>query len=135
MTARPEVAVGAIVVDADDLLLVRRRNPPAAGTWSLPGGRVERGEALAEAVVRELAEETGMEGVCGELVGWSELIDEHHHTLILDFWAHLLARTEPVADTDAVDARWVPLGDVADMALAPGLAEFLYDHEVIATFT
>ena len=132
---RPSVAVGAVVVDNDDLLLVRRALPPAAGTWSVPGGRVEAGETLAEAVVRELEEETGQEGACGELVGWTELLDEDHHAVVLDFRVHLLERRPLHAGDDAADARWVPLGDVAEMHLAPGLAEFLHDHDVIATIT
>ena len=65
----PQVCVGAVVVDADRLLMIRRGHGPAAGRWSVPGGRVQAGELLAEAVVRELGEETGVEGVCGELVG------------------------------------------------------------------
>lgn len=133
--SRPEVAVGAILIEDDDLLLVRRARPPAAGLWSLPGGRVERGETMVEAVVREVAEETGLECVCGEMVGWSEVIDDDHHFVILDFRAHLLERADPVAGDDAADARWVRLGDVAEMRLVPGLAEFLHDHQVIETFT
>ncbi len=133
--SRPTVAVGAVVVDAEELLLVRRARPPAAGTWSVPGGRVEAGETLAEAVVRELAEETGLEGACGELVGWTELLDDEHHAVVLDFWVHLMERTPLAAGDDAAEARWVPLGDVAEMRLAPGLAEFLHDHHVIATIT
>lgn len=131
----PAVCVGVVVVDADDLLLVRRGHNPAAGTWSVPGGRVEAGETLAEAVVRELAEETGLEGVCGELLGWSELVDEEDPVVILDFHATLLERAEPVAGDDATEARWVALGDVASYDLAPGLAEFLHDHGVIPTIT
>jgi mutator protein MutT len=132
----PTLAVGAIVVDDDRLLLVRRGHGPAAGTWSVPGGRVEAGETLAEAVVRELAEETGVEGVCGELMGWSELLDEPDtHLVILDFRVTVMEATPPVAGDDATEARWVPLGDVAELALAPGLAEFLHDNQVIETIT
>jgi mutator protein MutT len=132
---RPTVAVGAIVIEGDDLLLVRRARPPAVGTWSIPGGRVERGETLAEAIVRELHEETGVEGACGEMVGWSEVIDRGHHAVILDFRVHLFERVEPIAGDDASAARWVPLGDVTELHLAPGLAEFLHDHGIIPTIT
>lgn len=131
----PQVCVGAVVVDDDRLLLIQRNSEPAAGSWSLPGGRVESGETLHEAVVRELAEETGLEGVCGELVGWSELMDEHRHHVILDFWVTVLEASDPCAGTDAADCRWVPLADVAELSLAPGLAEFLHDHGVLATIT
>ncbi|MHB1912084.1 MAG: NUDIX domain-containing protein, partial [Acidimicrobiales bacterium] len=65
---RPEVCVGAVVVDDDRLLLIRRGHGPAAGEWSVPGGRVEAGETLAEAVVREVLEETGLEIVCDDLL-------------------------------------------------------------------
>ena len=139
--SRPVVAVGAIVVDDGRLLLVRRGHGPAAGAWAIPGGRVERGETLVEAVTRELREETGIEGVCGPLVGFAEMLpaDGHEgddgHFVMLDFEVSLLESAEPVAASDATAARWVPLVDVADLALAPGLAEFLHDHDIIATIT
>lgn len=133
MTARPEVCVGAIVVDDGRLLLIRRGHGPAAGSWSVPGGRVEPGETLAEAVVRELAEETGLEGVCDRLVGWVERIGEDHHYVILDFAVTLLEAAPPVAGHDAAEAAWVPLDEVAEQPLVDGLAEFLHEHGVIPT--
>jgi 8-oxo-dGTP diphosphatase len=132
---RPQVCVGAVAVDADRLLLVRRGHGPAAGTWSIPGGRVEPGELLAEAVVRELLEETGVEGVCGELVGWAERFTEEDHYVILDFRVAVLEDTNPVAGDDAAEARWVPVVDVAELDLADGLAEFLHEHGLIPTIT
>ena len=71
----PRSRVGAVVVGDGELLMIRRGHGPAGGTWSLPGGRVERGETAAEAVVREVGEETGLEGVCGPFLGWAELIE------------------------------------------------------------
>lgn len=123
--------MGAIVVDAGDLLLIRRGRGPAAGEWSVPGGRVEPGETLAEAVVRELAEETGLEGVCDRLVGWVERIGADRHLVILDFLVTLLERRLPVAGDDAAQAAWVPLPDVAELALVEGLAEFLHEHGIL----
>jgi 8-oxo-dGTP diphosphatase len=134
----PIVAVGAVVVDDDRLLLVRRGHGPAAGTWAVPGGRVRPGETLAEAVTRELREETGLEGVCGGLIGLVELLpvdDGDRHLVVLDHEVTLLESAEPTAGDDAAEARWVDLGDVAEMRLAPGLAEFLHDHGIIATIT
>ena len=131
----PEICVSAVVVDDDRLLLVRRGRGLAQGTWAIPGGRVCGGEMLAEAVVRELLEETGIEGVCGNLIGVIELLDDGPHQVVLGYDVTLMEAVDPVAGDDAAEARWVPLSDVADFALAPGLAEFLHDNHVIATIT
>ena len=128
---RPEVCVGAIAVDEGRLLLVRRGRGPAAGAWSVPGGRLEAGETLAEAVLRELAEETGLEGVCDELVGWVERMGPDHHYVILDFAVTVLEPREPRAGDDAAEAEWVPLDEVAHRRLAEGLAEFLHEHGIV----
>jgi 8-oxo-dGTP diphosphatase len=90
---------------------------------------------VAEAVTRELREETGLEGVCGELVGWVERFDDDQHYVILDFEVTVFEREPLVAGDDAAEARWVPLHDVAELALVDGLAEFLHDHEIIDTIT
>jgi len=130
---RPEVCVGAVVVDDDRLLMIRRGHGPAAGTWSVPGGRVERGETVAEAVVRELREEAGVDGLCGQFIGWVESISDDHHVVIMDFRVDLLEHALPTAGDDAAEAAWVPLSDVAQRRLAPGLAQFLHDHGIIDT--
>ena len=123
------------MVDADRLLLVRRGRGPAAGEWSVPGGRVEAGETLAEAVLREVAEETGLDGVCDELIGWVERISDEHHFVILDFRVSVLGPAEPVAGSDAAEAAWVPLSEVAELRLVDGLAEFLHEHGILDVIT
>ncbi len=134
---RPELCVGAIAIHDGRLLLIRRGHGPAAGEWSVPGGRLETGELVAEAVVRELREETGLEGVCGELVGWVERIDPEgdFHFVILDFEVTVLDDTEPVAGDDAAEAAWIPLDQVVDRRLTEGLAEFLHDRGIIDVIT
>ena len=131
----PILGVGAVVVDHDRLLLVRRGRAPALGEWSVPGGKVELGEALAEAVTRELREETGLEGVCGPLLGWGERIEPDAHHVILDFEVTLLGGDQAVAGDDAAEVAWVELHEVAELHLVDGLAELLRDHGIIATFT
>ncbi|MGH9187118.1 MAG: NUDIX hydrolase [Acidimicrobiales bacterium] len=130
---RPEVCVGAVAVDDGRILLVQRGHGPSAGEWSVPGGRVERGETLAQAVVRELDEETGLEAVCGELIGWVERIGDDHHFVILDFSVTVFDPRDPEAGDDALDAEWVPLVDVAERRLVAGLAEFLHEHGILVT--
>jgi 8-oxo-dGTP diphosphatase len=132
---QPELCVGALALDDERILLVRRGHGPAQGYWSVPGGHVEVGETLAEAVVRELHEETGLEGVCDALVGWVERIDDHHHQVIFDFGVTILEPGEPAAGSDAAEAVWVPLWEVTELALVQGLAEFLHDHGILAAFS
>jgi ADP-ribose pyrophosphatase YjhB (NUDIX family) len=129
----PRVVASAVVVDDDRLLLIRRRNPPDAGRWSIPGGGVEYGETLAEAVLRELAEETGLEGVCGSLIDWTEKITDADHMIFFDFFVEVLDPVDPIAGDDALEAAWVPLHDVAEWDVVESLVEFLSIHGVIET--
>lgn len=131
---RPELCVGAVVLDRNRLLLIQRGRGPGRGLWSVPGGRVESGETLSRAVEREVLEETGLPVTCGPLVGWVERIGDDDHYVIMDFRASLEASAEPsaaVAGDDAAAVAWVPLDEVAEHDLVPGLAEFLVEHGVL----
>ena len=110
---------------AERLLLVERGNPPHRGRWSLPGGRVEWGETMADAAARELLEETGLDAAVGEIAGVVERIGEGFHYLIVDLWAELADDAVPVAGGDAADARLVGLDELPGYLLSPGLAGFL----------
>lgn len=118
----PEVAVGAVVLVGDRILLVQRKNPPNQGGWSFPGGRVERGEPLVEAVRREVLEETGLDVVATDLIEVFEVVDATYHYVILDY---LAAPTRPNqtlrAGDDALDARFVPLADLDTYALSEAM--------------
>jgi 8-oxo-dGTP diphosphatase len=131
--SRPEACVGAIVVEDGRLLLVRRGRGAAIGAWSVPGGRVERGETLSEAVVRELREETGLHGRCDRFVGWVERVGVEYHYVILDF----LVAVEPgeaVAGDDATEVQWVPVDDVAGWPpVVAGLVDFLVEHGIVTS--
>ena len=130
-----EISVGAVVVHDGRLLLIRRGRGVAAGLWSLPGGRVEFGETLAQAVAREVAEETGLDVTVGEFLGWVERMgqDPPYHYVILDFAATPAGPDlNLVAADDASAALWVPLAEVARFDLVMGLGEFLNEVGVLA---
>lgn len=134
MSGHAELCVGAVVVHDGRLLLVRRGRGAGVGLWAVPGGRVERGETMATAVVRELAEETGLQGRAGPALGWVERIDAEHHFVIVDFVVDLIGPPDAAAGDDAAEVAWVPLADVAAWpGLVPGLAEFLVEHGVLTT--
>jgi len=127
---RPEVAVGAVVVRNRHLLLVRRGRGVSVGRWSLPGGRVESGELLADALRREMAEETGLDVRVGGLVGIAERISDQAHYVILDFWAE--TDGTPMAGDDAAAVLWADSDVLRRLELVDGLLDFLSVHGVLA---
>jgi 8-oxo-dGTP diphosphatase len=127
---RPVVAVGAVVRDRDGrLLVIRRGRPPAEGRWTVPGGRVEPGERLAEAVRRELREETGLDVRVGDLVGVHEIVDDELHAVILDHHAEVVGGNE-VAGDDAAAVAWMGRTELAAAGTTDGLLDFLDRHGV-----
>jgi 8-oxo-dGTP diphosphatase len=115
----PIVAVGAVViVDPQRFVLIRRKNPPGAGTWTLPGGRVLEGEALSAALIREVREETGLEVEVGALVEVVELLGDDYHFIVLDYVARVTSGTLQSGD-DASDAVVVHVDALADYGVTP----------------
>ena len=127
----PTVAVGAVATMGERLLLVRRGHPPEAGRWTLPGGKVEPSEPVTAAVVREVAEETGLEVRCGAFIGWAERISPTHHFVILDFAVTVVSDGAPVAGEDATEVAWVAMDELANVELVSGLEDFLRDAGVL----
>lgn len=119
--------VGALVRDAAGrLLLIQRGHDPHRGRWTLPGGRIEPGEAPEEAVVREVIEETGLDVRVGAVVG-RVLIPAGAVTYdVIDFACTPVDPTaEPVAGDDATDVRFVEATALRDLACTPRLVETL----------
>jgi len=118
--------VGAVVHDdAHRLLVIRRANPPGAGRWSLPGGRVEPGETDAAAVAREVAEETGLQVTVGVHVGSVVLPGpDGLHYDVRDY-ACAVVGGRLQAGHDATDARWVQRAELFALDTAPQLVETL----------
>jgi 8-oxo-dGTP diphosphatase len=113
--------VGGLAYDGDGrLLLIRRANEPGRGLWSIPGGRVEPGETDAQAVVREMAEETGLTVAPGDLVGRVR----RGPYVIADYRCEVVGG-ELCAGDDAADARWCSAADLADLPLVDELVETL----------
>jgi 8-oxo-dGTP diphosphatase len=124
--------VGAVVTDGQGrLLMIKRGHEPGAGLWSIPGGRIEPGETDAEALVREMSEETGLVVEVGPLIGRvrrpgldGAVID------IRDYAATVTGGTLRPGD-DAADARWVEAADLDSLKITEGLIEALTDWGVL----
>ncbi|CAM3172632.1 NUDIX hydrolase [Asticcacaulis taihuensis] len=109
--SHPVPAVGVVCWRGDEVLLIRRGQAPRQGEWTVPGGKVQRGERLEAAALRELFEETGVEAKISGLLAIYEIIEPEFHYILIDYGAEWLAG-EPVAGDDADAARFMRL-DVA----------------------
>lgn len=119
--------VGGLVYDVDGrLLLIRRAHDPGRGLWSVPGGRVEAGESDVEALVREMAEETGLVVQPGELVGRVR----RGPYAIADYRATVAGGRLRAGD-DAADARWCSAADLAELPLVDELLETLASWDAL----
>ena len=136
MTGRLVPCVGAVVVDdAGRYLLVLRGREPARGSWSVPGGRVEPGETDAEAIAREVREETGLDVEVLELVGYVERPGPDGSTYAIhDYRCRLTAGSDPEAaraGDDADDVGWFDEQELRGLTTSPGLVETLHDWGVL----
>jgi len=133
--SQPVVGVGAVIVDCGRLVLVRRGAEPALGKWSFPGGAVELGEAVRDAVVRETKEECGLDVELVEeapMDAYDILTSDEsgrlrYHYVLLQFLAQPKGGVlKPTSD--ATDARWVPLEEVETYDLTASVRSFFRKH-------
>ena len=123
----PKLAAIAVVLRDDKVLLVRRKNPPDAGLWGFPGGRVEPGETALSAAARELAEETGVQArpVCYltnlDIITHDKAGVLEFHYLLAVVLCDYVSGT-PVAADDVTDAGWFPLPAIAALATSADVA-------------
>jgi ADP-ribose pyrophosphatase YjhB (NUDIX family) len=127
--------VGGIVINpAGFLLVVQRKNEPARGLWSLPGGRVEPGETAEAAVVREVAEETGIVALVNREVGTVQRAAPGGGIYdIRDFLMFDDSERQPLAADDALDVRYVTPAQLRDLPTSPGLIEALTEWGIMSS--
>jgi 8-oxo-dGTP diphosphatase len=119
----PILAVGAVIWnDRKEVALIRRGTPPRKGQWSIPGGKVEWGETLEHALLREVGEETGL---IVEILGLIEIVNSMtrndagavtHHYVLIDFAARYVSG-ELRAGSDAEEARWIAFDRIGEYGL------------------
>lgn len=128
--ARPVLGVGGLILDNGRVLLVERGKEPLAGYWSLPGGVVEAGERLEDALVREVFEETGLHVTADSIATVFERIMpdgsgtcEYHYVLV-DFYCTILGG-DPRAGDDSARVDWFPIGSLSNLLMTEGTREVI----------
>jgi 8-oxo-dGTP diphosphatase len=121
---RPLLGVGAVIVNNEEVLAVRRVNPPLQGAWSIPGGLVETGETTREAVVREIQEETGLTIEPVELIEVFERILRdtnsrvQYHFVVIDYLCRVISG-ELRPGSDVSETRWAEFDDLGALGITP----------------
>ncbi len=132
-TKTPQVGVGAVVFHQNQILLIKRGQPPNVNQWTIPGGRIEMGETLQQAAEREILEETGIIIKAGDPVFAFDLIQhdddnqDQLHYVIIDLAAKYLSG-KPVANDDATEARWVSASELSELAVNETTLRLLKNH-------
>jgi len=127
---QPVVGVGAVIIKDGKILLEKRKSEPGRGKWSIPGGLVELGESISQTVVREVAEETGLEVYAPELIDVVDNVvrDENgevkYHFVIVDYFVKLKGGNMK-ASSDAEELQWVPLDEVEKYDLTKTFRAFI----------
>lgn len=131
--AYPVVAVGAVLRQDDRVLLVQRGKEPRKGAWTLPGGQVQFGERLREALIRELFEECGIIVEPGSIIDVVEYLEPDvqggtlHHFIIVDFIAtYVRGKLRP--GSDVMDARWFALSELKTLDMPEITRAFFRKH-------
>ena len=126
----PLVGVGAVIIEGERVLLVKRAHPPIQGQWSIPGGVLEVGEYVRDAAIREAREETGLVVEPGELLGVYDriLLDAEkrvqYHYVLIDFLCRPVGG-ELLAASDAAEVRWFTRDDLPALHLAEDTQEVI----------
>ncbi|ESQ73744.1 DNA mismatch repair protein MutT [Asticcacaulis sp. AC402] len=116
--------MGVVCRRGDEVLLIRRGQPPRQGEWSIPGGKVRPGENLFDAALRELYEETGVRATITHLVEVYEIIDSEFHYILIDYAADWLSG-DPRPGDDAEEACFMPLAEALQTVVQPDLRDVL----------
>jgi 8-oxo-dGTP diphosphatase len=131
---RPLVGAGACILQQGKLLLIRRGAEPGRGRWSIPGGLVELGENVEDAMIREAKEEVGLDVTAVRLVDVfdSLTLDEsghiQYHFVVVNFLARIIGGKLQIG-TDVVESRWVPLEEVEEFNLTKSFRAFFKKHK------
>ena len=132
----PRVGVGAVILHDDKVLLVRRGKSPSFGKWSLPGGLVELGETMREAIAREIVEECGIKIRIVDVAGVIDRIVKddtgrvRYHYVLVDYLA-CPESTDAVAGSDAAEAQWFEIDRLDELDTTQGLLDMIRRAEAL----